>query len=161
MPIPARKIIVAVDDQDDDIDLIRILLRKAGVPGPIEFYRQGEEFIDALTTVIKKSAEAMLPLLCFLDVKMPRLTGHDLLRWMRGQRELDPVSVVMLSSSEHPKDIREAAEHGAQCYLAKYPQPAVFKRVFEEAEQIANSGADAAKEWFGIPSNLLLQARQA
>ena len=156
-PTSQRSVILAVDDDEDDIDLMRLLFRKAGVSHPLEVYRSGEEVIDALTSIMKKSVETLVPLLCFLDVKMPSINGHELLRWIRKQPQFDHVSVVMLSSSEHPEDVRQAAEGGAQCYLAKYPHPSVLRRVMDEAERLANSGATACKEWFGLPSNLLLR----
>lgn len=153
----SRSVVLAVDDDEDDIDLMRLLFRKAGVTYPIEVYRRGEDFIDALTAIMNKSVNAVLPLLCFLDVKMPSISGHEILRWIRQHPALDTLSVVMLSSSEHPEDVKQAAVGGAQCYLAKYPQPAVLKKVFEEAERISASGAAIAKEWFGLPANLLLR----
>jgi hypothetical protein len=61
----------------------------------------------------------------------------------------------MLSSSEHPADVKEAAKSGAQCYLAKYPHPAVLKSVIDEAERM--SAHDPSKEWFGLSANLLLR----
>jgi CheY-like chemotaxis protein len=76
-------IVLAVDDDVDDTDLLRLLLRKAGVPNPVEIYREGEEIIKALTSVAQK---ALKPLLCILDVKMPGMTGHEVLRWIRSQR---------------------------------------------------------------------------
>src|SRR5688500_6551051 len=150
-----RSVILAVDDDDDDIDLMRLLFRKAGVAHPVEVYRQGEHLIDALSDLLTKSPEA-IPLVCFLDVKMPTINGHELLRWIRQQPQLDPLAVVMLSSSEHPEDVKQAAQGGAQCYLAKYPHPTVLKRVLEEAEQVSGNGA-VSKEWFGLPANLLLR----
>jgi CheY-like chemotaxis protein len=154
---PQRSVILAVDDEEDDIDLMRLLFRKAGVAYPMEVYRQGEDLIQALTTLMEKSVQAVIPLLCFIDVKMPSINGHELLRWIRQQRQLDPLSVVMLSSSEHPEDVKKAAEGGAQCYLAKYPNPGVLRRVLDEAERISNSGASVCREWFGLPANLLLR----
>ena len=156
-PLPEHSVILAVDDDDDDIALLRLLLRKAGVAHPVEIYHRGEDLMDALAALLTKSVKAVLPLLCFLDVKMPSIHGHDLLRWIRNQPRLDPVSIVMLSSSEHPDDVKRAAEGGAQCYLAKYPHPTVLKRVVDEAERLASSGTAAAKEWFGLPANLLLR----
>ena len=155
VPTQPRDVIIAVDDDDDDIDLMRLLFRKAGVSHPIQVYRRGEELVAALMQKLAKSGKAALPFLCFLDVKMPSMSGHDLLRWIRSERRLDSMSVVMLSSSEHPVDVKQAAECGAQCYIAKYPQPAVLKRVVEEAERLSINGA--AKEWFGLPANLLLR----
>ena len=150
-----RGVILAVDDEEEDVELMRILFRKAGCTRPVEVYRSGEDLVAALTSAIQKSTRAELPLLCFLDVKMPSMNGHELLRWIRSRRELDRISVVMLSSSEHPADVKEAAKGGAQCYLAKYPHPAVLKKVIDEAERM--SGADPSKEWFGLPANLLLR----
>ena len=156
-PPPERSVILAVDDDEDDVDLMRLLLRKAGVTHPIEIFHRSEDLMDAFAALMKKSVEAVFPLLCFLDVKMPSINGHELLRWIRKQPRLDSVSVVMLSSSEHPEDIKQAAEGGAQCYLAKYPHPTVLKRVVDEAERISSAESAAAKEWFGLPANLLLR----
>lgn len=151
---PQRTIILAVDDDEDDIDLMRLLFRKAGVTHPVTVYRQGEHLMDAL---LAESGEAVMPFLCFVDVKMPTMNGHELLRWIRQQPRLNHLAVVMLSSSEHPEDVRQAAENGAQCYLAKYPHPSVLKRVLDEAERISTNGVAVCKEWFGLPANLLLR----
>lgn len=134
---------------------MQLLFRKAGVGNPIEVYRRGDDLLAALSALLKKSMRAMMPLLCFLDIKMPVLNGHEILQWIRQHPQLDPLSVVMLSASDHPDDVKRAANGGAQCYLAKYPQPAVLRRVVEEAERIATRGN--AKEWFGLPANLLLR----
>ena len=151
-----RSVILAVDDDDDDIDLMRLLFLKAGVTHPVQVYRQGEDLIEALTALVTKPVDE-IPLLCFLDVKMPTINGHELLRWIREKSQFDRLAVVMLSSSEHPEDVKQAAEGGAQCYLAKYPHPAVLKRVLDEAERASNSEAHVSKEWFGLPANLLLR----
>ena len=151
-----RSVILAVDDDEDDIDLMRLLFRKAGVTHPVEVYRQGEEIIGALTALVARSRQDT-PLLCFLDVKMPTINGHEILRWIRRHSQLDWLAVVMLSSSEHPEDVKQAAEGGAQCYLAKYPQPQVLRSVLDEAERMCIKGAAVSKEWFGMPANLLLR----
>ena len=156
-PTSQRRVILAVDDDEDDIDLMKLLFRKAGVEHPIEVYRRGEDIVTALTALLQKSAHALLPLLCFLDIKMPLMSGLEILRWIRQQPDFDALAIVMLSSSEHPDDIKEAAEGGAQCYLAKYPQPAILKRVIEEAERMVGYHDSVAKEWFGLPANLLLR----
>ena len=148
-----RSVILAADDDADDVDLLRMLFRRAGVQEAFNVYSRGEDVIAALTAVIERASHLALPLLCFLDVKMPTMTGHDVLRWIRGQRALDEMPVVMLSSSEHPADVEQAAEIGAQCYLAKYPQPSVLQHVIAEAQRFA-SGAPKL-ECFRLPANLL------
>ncbi len=151
---PLNPIVLAVDDDADDIDLLRLLLRKAGIPNPIEVYREGEQIIQALSKFAQNSLKAIKPLLCFLDVKMPGMTGHEVLKWIRAQPALERLPVVMLSSSEHPDDIKQAAQNGAQCYLSKYPQPAVLKELIDEAERFAQGVP--ANECFRFPTNLLL-----
>lgn len=153
---PPAPIVLAVDDDEDDVDLLRLLLRKAGIANPLEVYQAGEEFVAGFTRWMESSAHAVWPLLCFLDVKMPAMNGHDLLRWIRGQQRLDKLPVVMLSSSDHPDDISRAAANGAQCYLMKYPQPPVLRAIVAEAERFARGAP--ARDCFGLPVNLLLTA---
>ncbi|MES2695012.1 MAG: response regulator [Verrucomicrobiota bacterium] len=148
--------IVAADDDEDDVNLLRMLFRRAGVTHRFEVFGRGEDVITALAATVQRlvaSAQAALPLVCFLDIKMPAMTGHEVLRWIRSQSRLDPMPVVMLSSSEHPSDVRQAAENGAQCYLIKYPRPEVLQQVISDAERIA-SGTPAS-QCFAMSANLL------
>lgn len=60
-----------------------------------------------------------LPALILLDLKMPRATGFELLRWIRQHPEIGAIPVVVLSGSELQDDIRRAYEGGADSYLVK------------------------------------------
>lgn len=146
--------IFAVDNDRDDADLLKLLLRKAGLPNPLQVFGQGEHIVTALGKAVQQSLKALRPLLCFVDIKMPAMSGLDVLHWIRAQPALDRLPVVMLSSSEHPRDIQQAAQNGAQCYLAKYPQPALLKEVAGDAERFTSG--TPADECFRLPENLLL-----
>lgn len=150
--------IFAADDDDDDVNLMRMLFRKAGIRHRFEIFGRGEDVINALAAAVLRIEQALdaLPLICFLDIKMPAMTGHEVLKWIRTQRALDLMPVVMLSSSEHPTDVAQAHANGAQCYLTKYPHPDVLRRVIEDAERLA-SGAPVT-ECFTVPTNLLRTA---
>ena len=50
-----------------------------------------------LSGVVANPVDVLLPLVCFLDVKMPGITGHDLLQWIRAEPVLNAVPLVMLS----------------------------------------------------------------
>lgn len=147
-------VIFAVDDDNDDLTLLGLLLRKAGIDYPIQLYREGEEVVAALSKLLESSVNAIRPLLCFLDMKLVNTTGLDVLRWIRNRPELNQVSVVILSVSEHPRDVMAAMQNGAQCYLTKYPQPAVLREVIYEAERFAHGAP--ANECFRMPTNQLL-----
>lgn len=155
---PSRTMIFAADDDEDDVNLMRMLFRKAGVRHRFEVFGRGEDVINALAAAILRIEQALdaLPLVCFLDIKMPAMTGHEVLRWIRGQRALDLMPVVMLSSSEHPTDVAQARANGAQCYLTKYPHPDVLRRVIEGAERLADG--TPPDECFAVPTNLLRNA---
>ncbi len=64
-------------------------------------------------------AQYRLPSLVLLDLKMPRATGFEILRWIRAHPALNHLPVVVLSGSELQDDIRHAYAEGANSYLVK------------------------------------------
>jgi CheY-like chemotaxis protein len=147
--------IYVADGDADDITIFRLLLRKAGLEDSVHAHSSGDDVIAAFTKLLKQSVGVMLPLLCILEVNLPSLDGQEVLRWIREQPRLNGMSVVMMSTSEHPGDIQRAAQGGAQCYLAKYPHPSVVRQIVEEAKRVVE--LPAATEWFGLRANLLLR----
>jgi CheY-like chemotaxis protein len=90
-----------------------------------------------LTSLIEQENAFGLPLVCFLDIKMAAMSGFDVLRWIRGQKPLDAVPVIMFSSSDDPRDVDAAREFGAQGYLKKYPSVPAMQTVLDEAREFA------------------------
>lgn len=144
-----------VDDQEIDRILFSRLLRETGVTNPPVTFSRGEDLIDALIEVLRGAPP---PLLCFLDVKMAGMNGLDVLRWIRCQHACDEIPVVMLSSSDEPRNLGEAHHCGAQCYVAKFPRADQMIQILQEAERVA---ASAASGPFKLPCNLLLPVAQA
>lgn len=149
-PLRAARPIFMVDDEEIDRLLFTRLMQDAELPQPPRIFGRGDDLIDALIEVLRGAAP---PLMCFLDVKMPGMSGFDVLRWIRCQHSLDEIPVVMLSSSEEPRDLGEAQHFGAQCYVAKFPTPANFRAIVQEAERVAAASVVAP---FKVPCNLLL-----
>lgn len=140
----------AVDDEAEDRLFFSRLLAAPGLEYPCRFFATGEEMIDALLLVLRG---AMPPLACFIDVKMTGMNGFDVLRWIRCQRSLDEVPIVMLSSSDDPHKLTEARGFGAQCYMAKFPTPLQLRTVILEAQRY--SAARSREAAFNLPCNLL------
>ena len=120
MPPPPNVILIA-DDDSDDLFLIRRLLSKAGIRNPVVSCRNGDEVVALLRPAASSSEKAVCPCVVFLDIKMPKLDGFEVLRWIRKQTTLKNLPVMMLSGSDEPRDIRRATELGATRYLIKHP----------------------------------------
>jgi len=61
--------------------------------------------------------------LVLLDLKLPRLSGHEVLSWIRSQNATRRLPVVVLTSSDEPRDINMAYDAGANSYLVKPGDP--------------------------------------
>jgi CheY-like chemotaxis protein len=132
-----QPLIIAVDDEADDIFFLRHILQKTALEHRFQPFGNGEAAVIGLTSLAEQESEFGLPLVCFLDIKMAAMTGFDLLRWIRSQKMLDAVPVIMFSSSDDPRDVDGARELGAQGYLKKYPSVAAMQTVLEEAREFA------------------------
>jgi CheY-like chemotaxis protein len=79
--------------------------------------------MDYLTGVGRYSDRNKYPLpgVILLDIKMPRVNGLEFLKWFQNHapEELRLIPVIVMSSSDHERDIKKAYELGANCYLVK------------------------------------------
>lgn len=148
----SRSPILAVDDSDEDIFLFRMLLKRIGATAPFLPLLTGSSACAWLNTLLDPGNTTERPFACFLDVKMPMMGGFEILQWIRARPEFKSLPVIMLSSSDDERDIRQAAELNAQAYLTKYPSTAVLSEVLAHASAY-NDGLVAGA--FERPYNLL------
>ena len=115
--------ILLAEDDPDDVLLTQIALRKARLANPLQVVRDGEEAIAYLTGdgLYADRRQYPLPMLLLLDLKMPKVTGFEVLDWLRKQPLLGRMPVAVMSSSEHDPHIARAYELGADSYLIKPP----------------------------------------
>jgi CheY-like chemotaxis protein len=85
----------------------------------------GQEALDYLRGAGKFADRDQFPLpaVVFLDLKLPLISGHDVLAWIRQQRELETVVVIVLTSSNEASDLSRCYALGANSYLVKPPTP--------------------------------------
>ncbi len=113
-----RSFIVLIEDDSNDILLIRRALEKAQVTGRIIVLKDGEAAVDFFTDLLR-SPFRELPRLVLLDLKLPRLDGFQVLSWMRNQPALRYLPVVVFTSSSLQEDVDRAYASGATSYLMK------------------------------------------
>jgi CheY-like chemotaxis protein len=124
-----KTILVAEDDPNDQF-LIQRELKKLVLPVQVRFVNDGEQTIDYLSGVDKPGCPFPKPDLMFLDLKMPRLNGFELLEWMRKDGRCGRILTVVVSSSSLQHDIDKAYDLGANAYLVKPASLQDYVRVF-------------------------------
>ena len=123
--------ILVVEDNENDVALIRRTLTRAHLPNPLRFVGSGEEAIAYLVRAGTYSDRENYPLpaLVLLDLKLPGIDGFAVLQWMRQQRYfINDLRAVVLTSSHSLRDIKKAYRLGANSFLVK---PLEFQNVRE------------------------------
>lgn len=116
---PSRPLrILVVDDEPSDREMLTIALTAAKSDLAIA---EVEDGIQAMQYLRKQDryASASKPDLIFLDLNLPGRDGRDVLRDIRGDRELKGVPVVILTTSNDERDIIGSYDSGANTYIVK------------------------------------------
>ena len=112
--------ILLVEDDENDVFIMRRALERARIVNPLVVVRDGLEAINYLKGMGSDATGAPSPpLLLLLDIKMPVMGGFEVLEWIRKQRPLNRVVVIVFSSSRHPSDIARAYDLHANSFLVK------------------------------------------
>jgi len=116
-----RGTLLVVDDDENDIRLLRRAFLKVGVDVYMEVVHDGEEAIQYLRGEDRFGDRQMFPLprLLLLDLKMPRASGFEVLEWVRKQVGLRRMLVVVMTNSDEPEDVDRAYDLGANSFLKK------------------------------------------
>jgi two-component system response regulator len=114
-------LIMLVEDDPDDEELARIALRRAGLPHQLVVLRDGAQAVAWLRALPRDAAglQKALPRVVLLDIKLPKLTGHQVLRRLRVDKRTRLLPVVMFSSSSEERDRVESYRLGANAYVRK------------------------------------------
>jgi two-component system response regulator len=124
-----------VEDNPDDVDLTRRAFQRAGLTQPLDVAEDGVEALDYLFArgVYAHRVGAPLPALVLLDLKLPRLDGHEVLRQIRSNTLTRFLPVVILTSSDEEKDMVESYSQGCNSYVRK---PVSYTEFVEATRQL-------------------------
>jgi two-component system response regulator len=111
---------LVVEDDPDDLALLRRAMRKASVDVGYEVATDGDEAVTWLERVLVVGS---LPRVVLLDLKLPRRSGFDVLAWMKSHEKLRRIPVVIFTSSNVGTDLDRAYDLGANSYLVKPAAP--------------------------------------
>lgn len=115
---PAQGVLYA-DDSVDDRFLLKEAFAAAGIGGRLTELDDGAEVVSYLTRFGEHAGGAPPPGLVIVDLKMPRMTGIEVLRWIRASDAWRCLPVVLLTASNAPGDVETAYDLGANAFLVK------------------------------------------
>jgi DNA-binding response OmpR family regulator len=116
-----KQTILLVDDNEDDLTMLRIAFKKAEFNVALQEVHEGVEAISYLNgdTIYADRNKFPLPAVVLLDLNMPRKTGFQVLEWVRNQELFKSTSVIILSASMRADDVSRAFDLGATSFLVK------------------------------------------
>ena len=116
-----NRTILLVEDDENDVFFMKRAMKLAEMLNPVQVASDGREAIHYLGGTGEYSDRGQFPLPCLvlLDLKLPQVMGLDVLKWIREQRELKTLIVLVFTSSNLPQDISKAHFLGANSYLVK------------------------------------------
>lgn len=130
-----KPFVLLVEDNPDDEMLTLLAFEECRLGNPIEVVRDGVEAIEFLegTGAHAGRDASRLPQVVLLDLNLPRKNGLQVLQWMRGREETRTVPVVMLTTSNHERDLLESYRLGVNSYVRK---PVDFQQFQEAIKQL-------------------------
>lgn len=122
--------ILVAEDDDGHAQLITDLIVESGIKNPIIRFADGEELITFLR---KPDLGPVRSCVLLLDIRMPRMDGVEVLRTMKADPRLKAIPVIMLTTTDDPREIQGCYDLGCNCYITK---PLEFDRFVNALRQL-------------------------
>lgn len=124
--------ILLVEDNEGDIVLTLEGLREARINNHVNVVKDGEQALHYLRKT-GAYADAATPNLVLLDINLPRVDGKEVLMEIKNDPVLKKIPVVMLTTSESERDVMDAYNNHANCYITK---PVDYNKFMEVVHSI-------------------------
>ena len=131
----SNKIILLVEDNPDDEALTIRALQKNNILNEVVVARDGEEALEYLfgTGRYEGRDTSIQPQVILLDLQLPKLSGHEVLKRLRADKRTELQPVVVLTTSSEQADIIESYKNGANSYTRK---PVDFNQFIDAVRQL-------------------------
>ena len=144
------QVVLSVDDNDVDGALLERAFKRTSIPARLYRVSEGPQAMAYLAGdgIYRDRDSYPLPDLVLLDLAMPKMSGVEVLKWIRGQNVVKKTRVLIFTSSEKPEDVQAANEIGADGYLLK---PTKFDDLKKLVKQIHEEWLGKKKEKMAKP----------
>jgi CheY-like chemotaxis protein len=119
--VGAREVIILIAEDDaGHARLIEKNLTRAGLSNAIRRFENGQQILDFLLQRgggPQRAAE--VPYLILLDIRMPQVDGIEVLRQIKGHPELRRIPVIMLTTTDDPREVERCHDIGCSSYIVK------------------------------------------
>jgi CheY-like chemotaxis protein len=113
--------ILVAEDEDADVIFLQHACDTLKILNPLVVLKDGDEVVSYLQrkAPFENRAEHPPPALLLLDLKMPRMTGFDVLEWLQKNPQFKTFPIVVLTSSDQERDREKAMSLGAAGFCVK------------------------------------------
>ncbi len=112
--------ILLVEDNPTDVELTMRAFRKSGSTGTVHIVNDGAEALDfVFRQGVYSTARHAHPRVIVLDLKLPKIDGHEVLRRIKADPATRTIPVVILTSSAEDRDVARSYEYGVNSYVVK------------------------------------------
>jgi CheY-like chemotaxis protein len=122
--------IILIEDNPFDAELTLRALQKKGLAGKVKVFPDGVEALQFLAAAAVEPHGQLKAI--FLDLKLPKMSGLEILGQIKGDRRTRMIPVVMLTSSQEESDILESYQLGVNSYMVKPVDYDEFSQVVED-----------------------------
>ncbi|MBN1410848.1 MAG: response regulator [Spirochaetales bacterium] len=121
MDIKHLETILLVEDNEDHIEHTMDALQEGGLVNQIKVVRDGKSGLDYVfrRNEFKDPASSPRPGLILLDVKLPKISGFEILQMIKSDPDLKVIPIILLTTTGNPEDIEKGAKLGANDYIVK------------------------------------------
>jgi CheY-like chemotaxis protein len=111
-------VLIAEDDEGHAV-LIQKNLRRAGIDNPLMVFADGQATLDYLFQRGQPRRKPGTPYVLLLDIRMPKADGIEVLRQVKADPELKKLPVIMLTTTDDPREVERCHELGCNSYVTK------------------------------------------